>query len=175
MIQPPDHTEAAEYYFRYIDQVVLAPGQDICEALASQLEEVRAFCLCITEEQSLRRYAPGKWSIRQVLNHISDNERVFAYRALWFARGFDVPLSRFDEGIAAVLADADSRSWASHVEEFESVRAATLTLFGNLPSNAWMRRGVASGNPFTVRALAFVTAGHVTHHCRILRERYLGK
>jgi len=169
----PDRTEAAEYYFRYIDLVRLAPGQRITDVLSAQLDEVAALCDGISEERSEHRYAPEKWSIRQVLSHVTDTERVFAYRALWFARGFDSPLPSFDEGAAAATAGADARSWASHVEEFQTVRAATITLFRNLPDATWSNRGVASGNPVSVRAIAFITAGHVAHHLGVLRERYL--
>ena len=98
---------------------------------------------------------------------------MFAFRALWFARALPEPLPSFDQDIAIARAAADERSWSSHIEEFRGVRAATLALFQHLPTEAWARRGVASGNPFTVRALAFITAGHVAHHLRLLRERYL--
>ena len=94
------------------------------------------------------------------------------FRAFWFARGFDSPLPSFDQNTAMSAADADARSWRSHIDEFRAVRAATLAFFRNLPEEAWTRRGIASDNPFTVRALAYLAAGHVTHHCRILRERY---
>ena len=166
----PDRTEAAEYYFTYIDKV--APG-DICGVLEGQLPETLALLNGISEEQSLARYAPDKWSIRQVVSHLNDTERLFVFRALWFARGFDSPLPSFDQDIAVSTAGADARSWRSHVDEFRVIRAATLAFFQNLPPEAWTRRGVASGNPFTVRALAFITAGHVTHHTKVLRERYL--
>jgi hypothetical protein len=127
----------------------------------------------VSEEQSLHRYAPDKWSIRQVLGHLNDTERLFVFRALWFARGFDTPLPSFDQNVAMRASGADQRSWASHVEEFRAVRSSTLTFFDQLPADAWQRRGIASDNPFTVRALAFIAAGHVAHHIRILRERYL--
>jgi uncharacterized damage-inducible protein DinB len=174
MNQLIDRSEAAEYYFTYIDQVRLAPGQDICDLLAAQADDVCGLFAGISEERSRHRYAPGKWSIRQVLSHVTDTERVFAFRALWFARGFDTPLPSFDQEPAIAAAGADERSWASHIDEFQAVRAATLHLFRNLPADAWTRRGVASGNPVSVRALAFITAGHVTHHVRILEKRYLG-
>ena len=170
MTGAPDRTEAAEYYFTYIDQV---PVGDILKILEGQSSEALDFLQGISEEDSLGRYAPGKWSIRQVVSHLNDTERLFVFRALWFARGFDSPLPSFDQNVAISSASADERSWGSHVEEFRDVRAATLAFFGNLPAHAWMRRGVASGNPFTVRALAYITAGHVIHHVAILRERYL--
>ena len=166
----PDRTEAAEYYFTYIDKVVAG---DIVGTLETQLPETLALFNDISEEQSLHRYAPDKWSIREVLSHINDTERMFAFRALWFARGFDSPLPSFDQNVAIAGAGADHRSWRSHVEELRTIRASTLELFRHLPSDAWMRRGVASGYEFTVRALAYITAGHVTHHAEILRERYL--
>jgi hypothetical protein len=170
MSEFPARTEAAEYYFRYID---LVPNADICETLRAQAADTSSLLQSISEAQSLYRYAPDKWSIRELLNHINDTERLFVARAFWFARGFDSPLPSFDQLVAASAAQADARSWASHVEEFKSVRAATLTFFDNLPSEAWMRRGIASDNPFSVRALAYLTAGHVIHHGAILRSRYL--
>jgi hypothetical protein len=108
-----------------------------------------------------------------VLSHINDTERLFVFRAFWFARGFDAPLPSFDQDGAVASAGADERSWRSHIEEFRAVRSATSAFFSNLPAEGWSRRGIASGNPFTVRALAFITAGHLAHHVRILRERYL--
>jgi hypothetical protein len=170
LVAPPERDEASEYYQGYISQ---AGEGDIVALLESQPATAAAFLRGITEERSLYRYAPDKWSICQVLNHVNDTERVFAYRALWFARGFDSPLPSFDQDIAVLGADADARPWASHVEEFRSVRAATLTLFRQLPSDAWMRRGIASGNSFSVRAIAYIIVGHANHHFRVLRERYL--
>ena len=168
----PDRTEAAEYYFTYIDQV--AAG-DIRVVLKAQLAETLALLHDISEEHSLFRYAPDKWSIRQLVSHLNDTERLFVFRALWFARGFDSPLPSFDQNVAVSTAGADDRPWSSHVEEFRAVRAATLAFFQDLPIDAWTRRGVASGNPFSVRALAYLSAGHVIHHTKILRERYLGR
>ena len=170
MITAPDRTETAEYYFTYIDQV---GGGDICAILENQLAETLALLNGISEARSLHRYAPDKWSIRQVLSHLNDTERLFIFRAFWFARGFDSPLPSFDQNIAAAAAAADERSWKSHLDEFRSVRGATLAFFRNLPADAWARSGIASGNPFTVRALAYIAAGHNTHHVSILRSRYL--
>lgn len=166
----PDPNEAAPYYFTYIDQV---SGDKPLESIRRQTDKCLPFLRRITEEQSQYRYAPDKWSIRQVLNHVTDTERAFAFRALWFARAFAEPLPSYDQEIAAAGANADSVLWAAHVEEFTRVRLATISLFQNLPAEAWMRKGVASGNTFTVRAMAFIIAGHVEHHFRILREKYL--
>jgi hypothetical protein len=170
MIGRPQHTEAAPNYFTYINQV---SGDNPLGSMESQLDEAMALFSGISDAKSLYRYAPEKWSIRQVLNHVSDNERAFAFRALWFARGFTSPLSGFDQNIAASGAEADRISWADHVEEFRGVRLSTISFFKNMPAEAWGRTGIASDNPFTVRALAFIIPGHVTHHVSLLRERYL--
>jgi DinB superfamily len=170
MVGIPERHEATPYYFTYIDRI---KNPDVTEELASQLNDAPAFFRSISEEKSLDRYAPDKWSIRQVLSHINDAERVFAYRALWFARGYETPLPGFDQNIAAGTANADASPWAGHVEEFRGVRLATIALFRNLPAEAWARKGIASDNPFTVRALAYIIAGHLAHHKSILETRYL--
>lgn len=170
MIGRPNSNEAMSYYFKYID---LVTSDDIVGVLETQLDESLGFLQGISEEKSLHRYGPDKWSIREVINHVSDTERVFAFRALWFGRGFDSPLPSFDEKISAASAQADEVSWAGHLEELRGVRLATLALFRHLPAEAWTRTGVASGNPVSVRALAYITAGHLAHHLGIVRERYL--
>jgi hypothetical protein len=166
----PDRTEAAEYYFTYIDQV---PEGDVCDLLEAQAPETLRLFGGISDERSHHRYAPDKWTIREVVGHINDTERLFAFRALWFARGLADPLPSFDQNVALAHAGADGRAWQSHLDEFAAIRAATLSFFRGLPPEAWARQGTASGNPFSVRALAYITAGHVAHHVRILRERYL--
>ena len=166
----PDRTEAAAYYFTYIDQV---PDGSICDLLDAQLPSLLQLTRGITDEQSHHRYAPGKWSIRDVMNHLTDCERLFVARAFWFARGFDSPLPSFDQEIAVLAAQADQRALADLVGEFEMVRASTVAFFRSLPTDAWLRRGIASDNPFTVRALAYMCVGHVNHHVAILRQRYL--
>lgn len=171
MATMPDRTEAAEYYFVYIDQV---PDGDICSLLHTQGHEVRELLRGVTEDRSLRSYAPGKWSIREVVNHLIDTERLFVFRAFWFARGFESPLPSFDQTIAASTARANDRTLADLSGEFDAVRTSTTAFFRSLPAEAWERRGVASDNPFTVCALAYLAAGHVTHHVRIVRERYPG-
>jgi hypothetical protein len=170
MIGLPERSEAAPYYFTYIDRI---PGTNIVSVLEKQLNETSAFLSGISEEQSLHRYAPDKWSFRQVLNHLNDTERMMLFRAFWFARNFDSPLPSFDQNIAVGAARADDYSWTTHLHEFGAVRQATLTFFRNLPDEAWLRKGIASDNPFTVRALAYLIAGHVSHHLAIVKERYL--
>src|SRR5437868_15117822 len=130
MIGRPQTTEAAPYYFTYIDKVV---GEDALATIESQLQESVAFLSGISEEKSLHRYAPDKWSIRQVLNHVNDTERVFAYRALWFARGFETPLPSYDEKVASSMARADAVPWPRLIEEFGVVRRSTVDFFRNLP------------------------------------------
>jgi hypothetical protein len=176
MIRPMDHasrpgrSEAAEYYFRYID---LVPDDDICVTLETQLAHVLALLARVPLDRVDYRYADDKWTVREVLSHVNDTERLFAFRAFWFARGFDSALPSFDQGIAFAHARAADRSWSSHVEEFRAVRASTVLLFRGLPAHAWLRRGTASDMSFTVRALAYLCAGHVIHHETILRDRYL--
>jgi hypothetical protein len=170
MTARPDRTEAAEYYFTYID---LVPDGDIRHLLHAQLSQTLALLETSGDARSLHRYAPAKWSIRELVSHVNDTERVFVFRAFWFARGFEGPLASFDQTVAVPHAGADARPWRSHIEEFRAVRAATVAFFDALPDEGWTRKGVASDNPVTVRALAYITAGHVTHHVNILRERYL--
>ena len=166
----PQTNEAATYYFPYID---LARTDDIVSFMKDQLAELNSFLEGITEEQSLHRYEPGKWSIRDLWNHVNDGERIFLSRALWFARGFTDPLPSFDQEIAVAGANADDVPWAELVDEFRTVRLATLSFFRNLSPEAWSRTGIASDNPFTVNALAYIIAGHAAHHVNVLKERYL--
>jgi len=166
----PQTTEAAPYYFKYID---LITSEDVVPVIESQLGETLQLLEGISEEQSLHSYAPGKWTIREMLNHINDGERVFLGRAFWFARGFQDALPSFDQDVAVQMAHANDTSWAQLLEEYKNVRLATISFFKNLPAEAWSRSGVASDNPVTVRAIAYVIAGHVAHHRRVLQEKYL--
>jgi hypothetical protein len=170
MMRRPERSESADYYFTYIDKV---PDGDIRGILAAQAVEVPALFESIPEAQSDYRYAADKWNIREVVAHLNDCERLFVFRAFWFARGFEGPLPSFDQNVAMTGAGADQRSWAGHIDEFRAVRAATLAFFCNVPAEAWDRRGIASDNPVTVRALAYITAGHVAHHVALLNQRYL--
>ena len=170
MIGRPEANEAASYYSLYIDRIT---SDNIVAVLESQLTDITNFLQAISEEKSLYRYAPDKWSIRQLLNHVNDTERVFLFRAFWFARGFPDELPSYDQEVAAATANADEFSWASHIEDFRAVRESTLTFWQNLPDEAWSRSGIASGNRVTVRALAYILAGHAAHHTAVLQERYL--
>ncbi len=166
----PDRSEAADYYFTYIDQV---GAGEVCDILETQATETLALLRTIDDRGSQYRYDPDKWSIRDVLGHVNDAERLFVFRAFWFARGLDLPLPSFDQEVAVTFAGANDRSWESHIEEFAAIRSASSAFFRSLPADAWMRRGVASDKLFTVRALAYITAGHVAHHVRVLKELYL--
>jgi DinB superfamily len=165
----PQPDEAAPYYWRYIDRV---EGDDVLGVLERQLPAASARLGGISEEGSRHRYGPDKWSIREVLAHVSDSERVFASRAFWFARGFDSPLPSFDQDVCARAAHADEVAWSSHLAELRVVREGTLALYRNLHAEAWARAGVASGNRVTVRALAYIIAGHLEHHLGVLAEKY---
>jgi hypothetical protein len=166
----PKPEEAAAHYSTYINRI---SGDNIEGVLESQLRDTTVLFSGISEKKSLHRYAPEKWSIRQVLNHVNDTERVFAFRALWFARGFSGALPSFDQNTGASAAQADEYPWADHVQEFQKIREATLAFFRNLPDEAWARSGIASGMSVTVNALAYIIAGHLAHHIAILQERYL--
>ena len=169
MIGRPEKSEASPYFFRYIDRI---SDDDVLGVLDRQSQEILAFLGGFSEERSRHRYAPGKWSVRQVWNHVNDVERLFLFRALWFARGLAGGLPGFEQDTAAAAARADEVAWARHLEEFREIRRATVAFFRNLPDEAWSRTGIASGFPFTVRACAYIVAGHASHHAWVLEERY---
>jgi hypothetical protein len=167
----PHAGEFAPYYGRYI---ALVPEDHALAALERPLGEMIPFLSGLTEAQGALRYAPDKWSVKQVIGHVVDVERVFAYRALRIARGDDTPLAGFDENGYAAQAGSDRLALRALVDELDLVRRANLAMFRGLPDEAWARRGTANQSPFSVRALAYVIAGHARHHARIIRERYLG-
>lgn len=169
MTTRPDASEHAPYYGRYTS---LVPDGDIVETLATVRDATLAVLESISEEKSLYRYAPGKWSIRDCYVHLIDAERIFTYRALRFARADQTALAGFEQDGYVGPAAADARSWQSIVDEYRLVRAATIALFANLPEQAWTGTGSASGNPVSVRAIAYITAGHDIHHRNILRDKY---
>lgn len=166
----PARSEAAEYYFTYIDRV---PDTDIVPLLSAQRDEAVQLLRGIPDAMADHRYAPGKWTLREVAGHLNDTERVFAARAFWFARGFDGALPGYDQNIAVAAGEFGDRTWSSLIDEFSTIRAATVSLFGNLSAEAWDRSGIASERPFTVRALAFIAAGHLIHHMDIVKTKYL--
>lgn len=165
----PQLNEAASYYFKYID---LVPSDDIVAAMKLQLDGTVQFLKGISEEKSMGTYETGKWTIRQLWNHVNDGERLFAFRAFWFARGFHDALPSFEQDLAVQAARADETPWNQLIDEFKSLRSATISLFETLPAEAWTRSGVASDSPVSVRALAYIIAGHVAHHTQVLKEKY---
>jgi uncharacterized damage-inducible protein DinB len=166
----PASDEHSPYYGGYIDQV---PEGDILTHLAGQIERTTRLLQGLSEEQAAFRPTPTDWSVKEVVCHISDSERIFAYRALRIARADPTPLAGFDQEPYVVAAEADARPIADLLAEFASVRDSTLWLFRSLPAVAWLRRGVASDAPVSVRALAYIIAGHENHHVRSLLTEYL--
>jgi DinB family protein len=166
----PARDESDSFYYPYIDSV---PDGDILAILEEQRVETLSLFESIAESRAGYRYAPDKWSVSELVSHINDAERLYTMRAFWFARGMDTPLPTYHSDLAVQTAKGGERAWPTHVHEFGAIRASTIELFRNLPSEAWPRRGRASDYEFTVRALAYIAAGHVNHHVRVLKERYL--
>jgi uncharacterized damage-inducible protein DinB len=146
---------------------------DPIQKLDEQRREVLSLLRPLDAEEQLHRYAPGKWSVKELLGHIIDTERIFAYRALRVARADQTPLPSFEENAYAAASEAERCDWNELLDEFEHVRRASILLLRHLPEAAWTRMGTASEAPISVRALAYIMIGHVAHHLEILRERYL--
>jgi hypothetical protein len=168
-IARPQPGEYAPYYDRYIS---LIPGEDILGTLDQQRREMMMLLSCRDDDEGDFRYAPDKWSAKEVLGHICDTERVFAYRALRISRADATPLEGFEQDDYVRNGPFAQRPLADGVEDFIAVRRATLSLLRNLDEAAWIRRGIANKNEVTVRALAYIIAGHELHHRRILEEKY---
>jgi uncharacterized damage-inducible protein DinB len=166
----PATSEYASFYGSYIARVA---DDDIVAVLENQMQSTRAFLETISDEQGDKAYAPGKWSVKELIGHVIDSERVFAYRALRFARNDQTALPGFDQETFTANANFANRLLSDVVQEFEAVRRATVLLFKHLSPDAWHRRGSANGNEITVLALAFVIAGHELHHMDVLKTRYL--
>jgi hypothetical protein len=173
MTHPSGPPAADEFGARYAGYVGLIPAsEDILALLGRQGEATVARFGSVAEGRGAHRYAPGKWSVKEVVVHLSDTERIMAYRALRIGRGDGTPLPGFDENAYVPLSGADAQPLAALVTEWGQVRQATVSLFRHLPVEAWMRRGTASELPVSVRALAWMIAGHELHHLRTLAERY---
>jgi hypothetical protein len=169
----PEAGEYAPYYDRYISLIMpRAQGDDILNTLDQQRREMMLLLSCRDDEEGGFRYAPDKWSAKEVLGHVCDTERVFAYRALRIARADATPLAGFEQDDYVRNGPFAQRPLADLVEDFIAVRRATLSLLRNLDEAAWSRRGVANKNEVSVRALAYIIAGHELHHRRILEEKY---
>ncbi|MGB7924273.1 MAG: DinB family protein [Pyrinomonadaceae bacterium] len=169
-IGKPDDTEYAPYYSRYIS---LVPDTNILTVLSSQSDDTLALLRGIPESLAGSRYAPDKWSVKELVGHMIDTERIFAYRAMRFARNDKTALPGFEQDDYIANASFDNQPLGELAEEFESVRRSTLFLYKHLDEEAWTRRGVASESEVSVRALAYIIAGHERHHIEILRSRYL--
>ena len=166
----PAADEFAPFYAGYVQQV---PDGDIVEALIGGAEISAALLGDLPDDIASRAYAPGKWTLKEVVLHCADTERIFAYRALRIARGDTTPLPGFDENAYTPLRGAASRTLEDILDELQSVREASVTLFSGLPSEAWTRCGVASGKEVSVRGIAWITAGHLLHHMGVIQDRYL--
>jgi len=170
MIQTPAATEYDRHYAAYIDPVA---QEDVLRQLEAQAKTTSALLATIPESRAGFRYAPGKWSIRDVIGHIADSERIFAYRALRIARHDKTPLASFDENDYAAVAGFDRRTLADVGAELASVRAGTITLFHSMDAETLALTGTASGKPISVRALAFIILGHERHHLNVVKAKYL--
>ncbi len=168
----PEPGKYAPYHAGYISEVV---GDDILTILDTQRRQMLILLSGCGEEEGQFRYAPDKWSVKEVLGHVCDTERIFAYRALRISRGDRTPLPGFEQDDYVRNAPFASRPLAEVIEDYIAVRRATLTLFRNLDQAAWLRRGIVNNNELTVRALAYITAGHEMHHKKILEEKYFPK
>ena len=166
----PTPSESNSFFDRYIQ---LVPENDLILALENQERDLPNFLDGIHSSKAGYAYAPGKWTVLQLLQHVIDAERIFGYRALCFARGESHPLPGFDENSYAALAPADHRTLVDISEEMISLRKNTLLLFKSIPEDHWLRPGVASGNHMTVLSLGYVIVGHMQHHINILQEKYL--
>jgi uncharacterized damage-inducible protein DinB len=170
---PATRPEAGEYAPYYEKYVALTREGDIIEILERQASETLELLRGLTEEQGASRYEPGKWSVKELVGHVTDAERIFAYRALRFARGDRTALPGFDQDPYVAAGNFDARTLADLIDEFEHVRRATVALLRPLGDEEWRRTGTASDNEISVRALAHIIAGHELHHLNILRTRYL--
>jgi DinB superfamily len=164
----PDLSEYAPFYASYIQRVTEEP----LVALEHQGAATAAILRRIPESSSGYRYADGKWTVRDMIGHIADTERIMTYRALRIARGDSTPLPGFDEAAYAKVAEADRRGWNNLVQDLAIVRAATLALFRSFDAEAWRRSGVANGATISVRALGHIIVGHERHHLHMLQSRY---
>ena len=168
----PKPGEYNPYYDKYISLIL---GNDIVGTLSFQLPKTIALLSSLSDQEGELRYAPGKWSLKEALGHVIDTERIMTYRALRIARGDRTPLAGFEQDDFVREGPYSSVRLADLVEELRKVRAATVSFFRNLRDEDWKRQGIANNDGITVRALAYIIAGHELHHRNIFEERYLGK
>lgn len=166
----PESNEIHPHFASYVNRV---PETDIIGALVSQLDEMRSLLGSIDAERAGHRYAEGKWSIRELVGHIGDGERMFGYRAFAIARGDQQSLPGFEENEYIAAANYDLWTMPDLIESFSVLRTSNILMLRMLDEAAWSRFGTANGNPVTPRALAYVMVGHARHHASVLREKYL--
>ena len=166
----PAADECSAYYFTYIQ---LVPDGDIVQTLQTQHADIHGLLKSTADANASAPPRPGEWSIKQVIAHLCDTERLFSFRALWFARGEQSELPGMEPNPWVAITDANARPLSDLLAELDHVRAASICLFANLDAVAWERRGIASGNRVSVRALAWIIAGHELHHNQSLRQQYL--
>lgn len=166
----PETNEFAPYYNNYIS---LIEGDGVMPVLNSQVAEIRSMFVNIPEEKGSLAYATGKWTIKELLSHLIDGERIFAYRILRVSRGDETPIEGFEQDDYIENSNANNRSFADLLDEFDLQRQSNLLLVNNISDEGSKRMGKASGKPVSVRALTYIMAGHVSHHVKILKERYL--
>ena len=166
----PDLSRVPEFYHGYISKV---KENDLMSALQNSTSELFSLLKAIPKEKHDYRYAEGKWTIKEVVQHMLDGERVFTYRALRFARKDDTALPGFDENLFAQTAKADKRNWNDMVEEFTALRKSTEAMFASFDNEQLEQTGIASENSIYVLGIGFIVAGHVNHHCQVIKERYL--
>lgn len=166
----PENNEYGEWYAGYVSSIT---ETDVVAVLAEQIEEISELYGSIDESKGTFTYAEGKWTIKELLGHIIDGERVFGYRLHRFSHGDLTPLSSFDQDVYVANGRSNERTFADLIDEFATQRRSNVALARSFREEDWDLAGIASDNPVTVRALAFIMAGHVRHHSRILKERYL--
>ena len=171
-MQRPEASEFAPYYNNYISQI---DGDSVLPVLDAQIEQIRSMFAAVPEGKGAYAYAEGKWTIKELLSHLIDGERIFAYRILRISRGDKTPIEGFEQDDYIQTSNANNRSFADLLDEFDHERRANLLLVKNLSDGASLRMGTASNNPVSVRALVYIMAGHVKHHLHILNDRYLVK
>jgi hypothetical protein len=170
-MQRPDPSEYAPYYEGYISQTTA--DEDLFDVMTAQADELRSLVGSLPEERGSYAYADGKWTIKELLSHIIDGERIFGYRAHRISRGDATPIEGFEQDDYIATSNANNRTFADLVDEFDLQRRSHMLMLGNLSDDDGRRMGTASGNPASARAIAYIMAGHVRHHAEILKDRYL--
>jgi uncharacterized damage-inducible protein DinB len=168
MLTRPERNEYSDFHADYVARV---PEGNVIDVLEKQSKELQAFLKTLSEEQAEKVQAPGKWSIKQVVGHLCDGERVLAYRAMRIARGDQTPLAGYEQDDYVRESNANERKLADLAAEHEAVRRATIALFKSMPEQAWLRRGTANNAELSVRALAYITAGHEHRHLELMKKQ----